>query len=148
MKTYIYSLIIILAFSFSTKAQERNNHREKIKTLKIAYLTEQLNLTSTEAEKFWPAYNAHQENLNTFRKTISKNLMEKMKNYSSLKESEAKALINTKLDIDKKSFLEKEAFIKKLSKILTYKKILKLQIAEREFGRKLMRKYRRKKSKD
>lgn len=31
--------------------------KERIKALKVAYITKELNLTSAEAEKFWPVYN-------------------------------------------------------------------------------------------
>jgi hypothetical protein len=35
----------------------------------------------------------------------------------------------------------KEAFISEASKFMSYKKIMKLYLSEREFARKLMRKY-------
>ncbi len=38
----------------------RGNGREKIKMLEIGYLTRQLQLTTEEAEKFWPLFNKYQ----------------------------------------------------------------------------------------
>ncbi len=35
------------------------NQGEKIKALEIAYITKQLNLSSEEAEKFWPVFNKY-----------------------------------------------------------------------------------------
>ena len=39
----------------------------------------------------------------------------------------------------------KKTFIKNIKEVISYKKILQLQVAEMEFGRKLMSKYRHKK---
>ena len=57
MKKIITFICISFFCILSFKAQGKKGSREKIKALKVAYLTEQLNLTSSEAEKFWPIYN-------------------------------------------------------------------------------------------
>lgn len=43
------------AISFA-KAQ---NGREKIQALKVAFITQKLHLTPSEAQKFWPVYNQY-----------------------------------------------------------------------------------------
>ncbi len=64
MKTMKKILLIILFFpsGFSALfAQERNeDNLEKIKALKIAFITQKLNLSAEEAEKFWPIYNQYE----------------------------------------------------------------------------------------
>ena len=55
-------LITILAFAgaWSSSAQDkngRNGWQEWIKAEKIAYLTDAMDLSPAEAEKFWPVYN-------------------------------------------------------------------------------------------
>ena len=42
---------------------------EKIKALYIAYISQQLVLTPTEAEKFWPAYTQYEAELQTVNKS-------------------------------------------------------------------------------
>jgi Spy/CpxP family protein refolding chaperone len=37
----------------------------RLKSLEIAYLTRELNITPEEAEKFWPVYNKYQEEMKT-----------------------------------------------------------------------------------
>ena len=147
MKKYLYSLFIVLTFCFSTNAQKRKGHKEKIKLLKISYLTEQLDLTSLEAEKFWPVYNEHSKNILDFMAKKSdaiKKELSVVKEIDSINEKKALTLFNLTQYLERKKFEERENYIKKLKTILPIKKILKLQIAEKEFGRKLMRKYRRK----
>lgn len=151
MKKQLLSLLVMITLSFSTKAQDHNKHHEKIKTLKIAYLTEQLNLTTSEAEKFWPVYNVHNtETRNLYREKSEtiKNELKAAKTIDSIEEGRALVLFDLMQSIEKRKFEETQKYYKKLKNILPIKKILKLQIAEREFSRKLMRKYRQKKGKD
>ncbi|WP_334057489.1 sensor of ECF-type sigma factor [Polaribacter sp. P097] len=147
MKNILTLMCLSIFFSWSLSAQKPSESREKIKALKIAYLTEQLNLTTTEAEKFWPIYNAHDKEHNALRykmRTAIKNAIDKNTSVDNISEKEAQDLIQLKLETDKKIYQSQSAFISKVKKVLSYKKIMKLQVAEMEFGRKLMRKYKRK----
>ena len=65
---------IFLLFGFITFATlltngqevaDSGNGREKIKMLEIGYLTRQLQLSSSEAERFWPLFNEYRKELRT-----------------------------------------------------------------------------------
>lgn len=71
-KNKIFVKRILLLFGFITFAVliapaqsvvDSGNGREKIKMLEIGYLTRQLQLSSNEAEKFWPTYNKYRQEL-------------------------------------------------------------------------------------
>ncbi len=67
MKKYLFILFAIFTFSLAN-AQNGNEQRiEKIQALKIAFITQRLDLTSAEAEKFWPIYNDYEHELNNIR---------------------------------------------------------------------------------
>ena len=147
MKKLITFICIIIFCTLSISAQEKKESRDKIKALKISYLTEQLNLTTREAQNFWPIYNDHENNTNRYiREKINEIKKEILKdeNLDAINEDRAKVLYNMIKSLEKKKFEDNKVYISKLEKILSYKKILKLHIAEREFGRKLMRKYKHK----
>ena len=147
MKKVLTLICLSIFFSWSLSAQRPSESREKIKALKIAYLTEQLNLTPQEAEKFWPIYNAHDEEHNSLRyktRLAYKEAIEQNKSVDNISEKEAQKIILLKLETDKKIYESQSKFIAKVKKVLSYKKIMKLQVAEMEFGRKLMRKYKHK----
>ncbi|MBU3011971.1 sensor of ECF-type sigma factor [Polaribacter vadi] len=145
MKKLITFICIALSFSLSINAQMSKEGRKKIKALKVAYLTEQMNLTTSEAEKFWPIYNTYITDQYAIRNNYKANVKKAEKEFedlASLNEDEAKKLVSLKLLTDKKLYLSQEKFTKQIEGIISYSKILKLQIAEMEFGRKLMRKYK------
>lgn len=149
MKKIITFIAICLFCVLASTAQTREESREKIKSLKIAYLTEQLSLTTEEAQKFWPIYNAFDKEQNNLRFKYKSELRKSIKNIEEidkLNEADAKKLITLKLLTDKQLYESQKSFISKMEGILSAKKIIKLQISEMEFGRKLMRKYRKKRS--
>jgi Skp family chaperone for outer membrane proteins len=61
MKKILLITTIFLSSLFTAAAQDEqtgneNNRQEKIKALYVAYITQQLNLTEAEAQKFWPLH--------------------------------------------------------------------------------------------
>ena len=54
-------LFVALPLTFLTA---QNTNLEKLNTYKIGFFTKRLNLTSQEAEKFWPVYNEYQAQKN------------------------------------------------------------------------------------
>ncbi|MEI7735166.1 MAG: hypothetical protein WCI49_06845 [Ferruginibacter sp.] len=61
MKKILLITTIFMSSLFTASAQDdqaanENNRQEKIKALYVAYITQQLNLTEAEAQKFWPLH--------------------------------------------------------------------------------------------
>jgi Skp family chaperone for outer membrane proteins len=144
MKKLITFICISFICVLSISAQGRKG-KEKIKALKISYLTEQLALTSDEAQKFWPIYNNYDNEQHCLRDDFKEKIKKALKTIESISEKDAEELTNAKLAIDKQLYDSKKTFIKKIKEVISYKKILQLQVAEMEFGRKLMSRYRHKK---
>lgn len=148
MKKKIHILFCFLLLTVSVFSQMHKESWQKIKALKIAYLTEQLALTTKEAEKFWPIYNTFdvkQRKLRNSSRFEMKKLLKQKGSIDAISDDEAKTLIALKLQNDKALYELQSDFINKVNKIISYKKIMKLQLAEMEFARKLMRKYRKNK---
>lgn len=145
MKKLLTFLCIIIFCNLSSYSQEKKGSKEKIRTLKIAYITDRLNLTPNEAEKFWPIYNTYDENhrllRNKLRLEIKKSIKEK-KLIDTLSERESQRLVLLKQTIDNQIYESKKKFIEQIKKVISYKKIIKLHLAELDFGRNLMRKYK------
>ena len=140
MKTYLIAILLFVSFhSFS----QDDDRRERIKALKVAYLTEQLQLSKTEAQQFWPIYNAFEEQEQSFRK--EKYSKRKDTDVEALSEQEAKKMIEDMISTENKKHELRETFIKDLQKILPSKKIIKLKIAEDEFNKKMFEEYKKRK---
>ena len=145
MKKYIIILTLFLS-TLNCLGQDKKESSAKVKALKVAFLTQELQLTSLEAEKFWPLYNQHRERLDSLRNIGRAAIKKKIKevgDLNNLEESKANKFVLLRLNLERQISAEKEAFVPSVSPFLPYKKILKLYISEREFARKLMQKYGR-----
>ncbi|WP_299100726.1 sensor of ECF-type sigma factor [uncultured Winogradskyella sp.] len=144
MNKTIITILVTLFVSASVFAQRLD--KEKIKTLKIAHLTEKLDLTESEAQKFWPVYNAIEDEKSKLR--IKSTNIRKDKIADKLSEKEAKSLLLEMEKIEKEKVQLQSKLLNQLLEILPAKKILKLYQAERSFKHKIFEEYKKRHSKE
>ena len=137
MKT-LTSIVFILSFSLITFGQ---SNRDKIKTLKIAYITEKLDLSEKEAQQFWPIYNNYEEENSKLRNEASET--RKKINFETLSEEDAKQFLKDIRLNDKKRQATENDFIDRLTKVISAKKIIMLHKIEDDFKRKMFDEYKR-----
>jgi hypothetical protein len=136
------NLIIIFLF-FATVVQAQEGKHERIKALKTAYITEQLALTSVEAEKFWPIYNRYDEKFHELRKKEKSEIFQKLKNdLDNLNEAEANAMIEKSLSIESEELELRKQMNAELRGVISSKKIITLKKAENDFKKELLDRYR------
>ncbi|MGB0897165.1 MAG: hypothetical protein ACPGU9_06695 [Flavobacteriaceae bacterium] len=135
MKKLIFIAIAILSFNSIFGQQD------KIKALKTAHITSELNLSSQEAEKFWPIYNDSQKEIQQLRRQL-RELQNKNTKLETLSEQEATNILNSTIDLEERMHHKKKALTQKLKKVISVKKIILLQRAEHQFNRKLVKKFR------
>jgi len=143
-KTYtmkqLLSLLIALLFISTVFAQHPK--RKKIKALKAAHITAELNLTRSEAEKFWPVYNASEEKHHQLRNE-SRQLRRKLKDdFNTISENEAKIILKKSIDLQNRMHQERNKLTSDLIQFLPAKKIILLKKAEEDFTRKLIQKFK------
>ncbi|KAF2333747.1 sensor of ECF-type sigma factor [Flavobacterium daemonense] len=143
IKNILPILLFLVSFSFYAQGKT-DEKREKIKAYKVSFLTTELELTPTEAEKFWPIYNAYDDKQFELRHQKMKAFLERLNddNINSISEKEAAVLIAQMESTDKELYLLREKYNSNLKKILSAKKILKLKKCEDDFNRKLLKQYR------
>ena len=133
-------LLLLLLIAFSAAAQGK---KEQIKALKTAFITTELSLTSAEAEKFWPVYNAFEDKQNEVRTQKLRNFRSRLEaNIDQMSDKEALALINQSESAEDDLYQNRKKLIVSLKAIISPVKILKLKKAEDDFNRKLLRQYR------
>jgi len=68
MKKFILILIVMIGSFSGLRAQDGDNPKaEKIQALKIAFITQKLQLTTDEAQKFWPIYNQYDNEIKSLQ---------------------------------------------------------------------------------
>lgn len=140
MKPLITLLIVLSSLSF----YGQESKKEKIKALKIAYVTKDLNLSGTEAEKFWPIYNAFDDKQFDLRMVKMRKIRRELKSQplDAISESQANALLNQIEQLDDEIYQNRRKLTIDLKKVISPKKILKLKQVEDDFNKTLLKEYR------
>jgi len=135
-------LLICFAFiSLHAMAQGPGPGGEKIKAFKVAFITEQLNLSSKEAQQFWPIYNAYDETVHQIKKSERKGfraLKEAYNGPDGLSDNQAGTFLDNYMDGETKKMEARKKLIKDLQSVLPNKKIVRLIKAENDFNKRLL----------
>ncbi len=144
MKRYVILLLFIHLLAGKVLAQSKEAMK-KIESARIALITERLNLTPEQAEKFWPVYREFSQK----RMTLRKELRDTRKNAErpDLTEEESRKIMAQALDIRQKEVnLEKE-YSKRFQRVISTQQILQLRNAEKDFQQMLLRRLQHEKQK-
>jgi len=138
MKTLIIGLsLMCVVNAFSQKDDD-------IISYKIAFITERLDLTSKEAQVFWPIYNKHNKLYENLKKNTWEPIKKGLKNIDNFSEKEAAQLLDDYRNYKKKRLEYRENYIKELLTVISPKKIMQLKKADYDFNRELLKQYQSK----
>jgi Spy/CpxP family protein refolding chaperone len=144
IKKIIPILLLLTSFSFYAQDSGMKDKKEQIKALKVAFLTTELDLTTREAQKFWPIYNTFDDKQFDIRHQKMRAFKSRMNDSAldDMSEKEASTLLNQIESADEELFLLRKKFSKDLKAVLPAVKIIKLRKSEEGFNRKLLHQYR------
>src|SRR5688500_6289935 len=125
-------LLLLMTFPFfSAFSQEEDTGRirdprarEKIRAAHAAYITERLELTSAEAEKFWPVYREYGEKRREARQKLRG---------ARRQGTDEKSLLDLDLKIKQQELDIEKEYSQLLQNIISPQKVLKLRQAEADF---------------
>jgi Spy/CpxP family protein refolding chaperone len=141
----------VLVFTSTLYAQRKEPSKEDIENFrakKVSFITEKLQLTPEEAQKFWPIYNqSEMENweAQNKRREIERKVQEENGNLS---DKEIIDLTKQMVETFKAEALVSEKYNKKFLEILPPKKVLKLYQAEHQFRMQMLHEYRNRRPDD
>ena len=140
MKKYIIP-ILVLFISLNTFSQSK---KDKIKALKVSFLTERLELTQEEAQQFWPVYNTYDDITNKIKHEDLRNIHREIRdNQNTLSNERSTELLNQIATAESKLYDENVKLNNKLKKIISPKKVILLKIAEEDFKHKLFEQWKK-----
>ena len=134
-------LFVLIGFAGMVSAQRGGGARkDKIEAMKIGFLTQRLNLTPEEAQKFWPVYNRFNDEMEKVRKGNRAKLMEEAGEMDNMSDVEAEKALNEMI-ANKAAELEIiKKYTAEFKKVLPAQKVVKLFVAEQAFKRELLKK--------
>lgn len=129
----------MIVFTFPViKSTAQNTNLEKLNNYKIGFFSKKLNLTSEEAEKFWPAYNDYQGQ----RTLLQQEKMKMNRNFnqseSSLSDSQLEEMGDKIVDCIVRESTLAVAFHKKIKEFLSPVKVIMYYHAENQYKAQLL----------
>jgi hypothetical protein len=138
-KYKIWWMVILTGFYSVAALSQNNDKKEKIESFKVAFITQKLNLTTKEAQLFWPVYNEYLDKIEALKNARKKELRSANINIDTYSDKDLELMLDNEfLSKEKEVELGKEYF-NKFKSVIPVKKVILLYKAEDEFKRELLR---------
>ena len=147
MKTIILmAMAVLMTFNVHAQNQMRQGERQltpqqkdRIESQRIAFISSKLELSPAQAEKFWPRYNEYYSEQQELRGEMERMTDDEIRNLS---ESEARTMLQKKLEMRQGELDHDKTFFKEMESILTPNQVLILSGVDGQFRRHMLRQAR------
>jgi hypothetical protein len=129
-------LILIGSGSAFSQKEDFEEKSEKVKAAKVAFITNRLNLTSAQAEKFWPVFNEFETEKRKIRKQLRGFKNDKLKEDAS--EEQYKVELNKMFALRQEELNLEKSYSEKFLKVISARQLVDLFKSESEFTRMLL----------
>ena len=136
MKNYMkftktFNIILYILFIYNISYAQQNDKEDKMLSIKIAYITEKIELTSKQSEKFWPVYFELEDKLRAINK--------QKRNFDNLSDEQLKEALMQQFKDEKRKIEIKESYINKFLAIISIRQLYNLYKSEKSFKRELIK---------
>ncbi|SIR14950.1 hypothetical protein [Pontibacter lucknowensis] len=140
MKRLPFILLLFCAFTFGSTAAMAQSGRpqdKNVEAAKVAFLTDKMELTAEQSQKFWPLYNEYETKRRELVRSYRSGYREDV---DQLSDQEAKARLDGMFSTRERELeLEKE-YVARYQRVISSNQIIKLYRSEREFTKLLLKK--------
>lgn len=138
---FVVFFILLYGVGF---AQDKlsDDKRKEFEAQKVAFFTQELDLSPTEAAKFWPLYNEMRKKMRDVEGDMRKKSRE-IRDSKGMSEEAYKQAIVDMLNREQKMQELKKEYYQKMLQVMPASKLWKLDEAERKFHRQLFERLKR-----
>ena len=138
---------LLLCWSGAALHAQSPDDRRQLEAFRVAFFTRQLDLSSEEAQRFWPVFNQFTQAKNDLNREENR-LQQRMRNaYDGDDETKLAALSDAYIAIQKRKYELRAEYHDEFKKVLPIRKVVRLYKAENEFRRELLEEIRRRRLK-
>lgn len=150
MKTYSLKTVLIFVLIFTAsvgvfaqgppprKGDKQQEKRENFEAMKIAFITQKLDLTPEEAQQFWPVYNQYSAKLQEIRKKRKQENRDAKQNFDDMSDKDVEQAVDNEIIYRQKELDIQKEYHAKFKSVLPIKKVAKLYNSEEQFKRLLL----------
>lgn len=145
-KTLLLGLLLSICIPQVWAQEEEEQGDDRVESLKIAFITEKLNLSSTEAKNFWPVYNEFEGQIKKLRAKEKENI-NSMKAKTNITDADADKFMTDQLSLKQQQLDLTKKYVVEFKKVLPAKKVARLLMLEQEFKQQLLKRLKERRGK-
>ena len=117
--------------------------REEIESMKIAFITQRLDLTPEDSQRFWPVYNELDGELDAMRKRHRSGMKEFESSFDELSDDRIDEFLQERFSHRQEELDLRKKYHARFKEVLSMKQVAKLYKAEEDFKRELLKMLRK-----
>ena len=141
-KKLLFYCLILFFLGTRTVSSQNYDKIQELQAQKVGFFTKKLQLTSREAQEFWPVYNDYQVRKNKIIQDRRNSTRYYMQNFNNLSEKEIEEMTGKYIRLMKEESDLLLAYHKKFKEVLPINKVMKIYIAEEQYKTFLLRQLR------
>ena len=138
----LFFFIILLFMGSRTVSSQDYKKVQEFQAQKVDFFTKKLQLTTREAQDFWPVYNNYQVRKNKIIQDRRSTTRYYMQNFNNLSEKEIEEATEKYIRLMKEESDLLSTFHEKFKEVLPISKVMKIYIAEEQYKTFLLRQLR------
>lgn len=136
MKFNLKYIFVILALALSLPMLAQPGKQDKVEALKVSFITQKVNLTTQEAQSFWPVYNEYTDKIKYARRTFRRTYGD-IPDFKT--DTEAENYLSAELKLKQTELDLHKEYFEKFKKLIGAKKTGLLRKAEEEFKKEIIK---------
>ena len=136
---------VIISSTLFAQPKDFKERKAKLDAMRVAFITDELELTPEEAQVFWPVFNERNNKVENLRREMMETMFElknQGKDLDDLTDSEIEKMMKMRFQNEKEIAKINEEYHSKLVETVGLRKTAKLYISEMHFQRKLIERSR------
>ena len=129
--------IVLMLLTTSTVFGQQFKDNERIRAMRVAFITNALELTPEESQGFWALYNEYESSQRSIRAKYRSN-----RNMMLMNDKELEQQIENTLDMEGELLQLKRTYIGRLKDVIPIRKIAMLNNVEKNFREELLKEFR------
>ncbi len=137
MKKIVATLLLLTISTYLPAQNKPQDARAKLEAARIALITERLNLTPEQAEKFWPIYNEYAER----RRTIQQQFRQSQRgvDMKNMSEEQSRKMMQARMEAKQKQLDLEKKYSDRLMNVINTRQLMALKKAEDDFRAMIIR---------
>lgn len=145
MKNIAFFLALFIGIGAIAQPKDFKEKKEKLDAMRVAFITDELELTPEEAQVFWPVFNERNKKIEDLRREMMETML-KLKNQGKslddLTDAELEKMMEMRFANEKEIAKLNETYHDRIVATIGLRKTAKLYMSEMHFQRKLIERSR------